>query len=83
MSEHVVLTEGERLVGINFNVGGDQSVDECKRRFANAIDQLEMHGKDCYHSGGLTATKEMLIKEAQKRIIDAQMWAVKALTYGK
>lgn len=83
MSNYEELTTGERLVGIGFNVGGDAEVAACKRRFADAIDQLEVHGETANEHGTLNATKEYLLKEAQTRIIDAQMWAVKALTYGK
>ena len=67
-------TIGEELVGIDFNVGNRGDVHECKSRFADAINQLQK--KSCS-----SPEKEMLIKEAQKRIIDAQMWAVKAITW--
>lgn len=83
MSNYEELTTGGRLVGIGFNVGNDGEVTECKRRFADAIDQLETHKEIADEHGTLNATKEYLLKEAQTRIIDAQMWAVKALTYGK
>lgn len=83
MSNYEELTTGERLVGIGFNVGGDAEVSACKRRFADAIDHLEVHKETADEHGTLNATKEYLLKEAQTRIIDAQMWTVKALTYGK
>ncbi|MFZ7222707.1 hypothetical protein [Avibacterium avium] len=76
------FTRGEKLVGITFNVGARQDVHDCKQRFAFAIDQLEAHKQDAFAQGTLNSTKEMLIEEAQKRILDAQMWAVKALTFG-
>lgn len=76
------FTHGEKLVGITFNVGARQDVHDCKQRFAFAIDQLEAHKQDAFAQGTLNSTKEMLIEEAQKRILDAQMWAVKAITYG-
>ncbi|OOH91870.1 hypothetical protein BMT54_01805 [Pasteurellaceae bacterium 15-036681] len=76
------LTHGEKLVGIEFNVGNRSDVAECKERFAKAIDQLEVHKAETLQHGTLNANKEMLIEEAQKRILDAQMWAVKAITYG-
>ena len=77
------MTRGEKLVGINFNVGGSDAVAECKKRFAEAIDQLDAHRDDELNRGTLNAIKDKLIGEAESRIIDAQMWAVKALTYGK
>lgn len=75
------LTYGEKLVGITFNIGGRQEVHECKQRFALAIAQLEKHREESFDLGTLNASKQMLIEEAQKRIVDAQMWAVKAITY--
>lgn len=77
------MTHGEKLVGINFNVGGSSAVAECKQRFADAIDQLDAHRDDAFNQGTLNEIKEKLLDEAEARIIDAQMWAVKALTYGK
>lgn len=75
MSEE--LTKGQKLVGINFNVGGSKDVDECKRRFADAIDQLSKQFGNAMVSG----LHQSIIEEAEKRILDAQMWAVKALTF--
>ncbi|PHO20813.1 hypothetical protein CQR79_05310 [Aggregatibacter actinomycetemcomitans] len=75
-------THGEKLVGIDFNVGNRGDVHDCKQRFAEAINQLETHRAEAFEQGTLTADKEMLLDEAQKRIIDAQMWAVKAITWG-
>ena len=71
------MTRGEQLVGIDFNVGNRGDVHECKTRFAQAIDQLEnlRTGPEM-----LSANQEMIIAEAIMRILDAQMWAVKALT---
>lgn len=77
------MTRGEKLVSINFNVGGADDVAECKKRFAHAIDQLDEHRAVARNHGTLNAIKEKLLDEAESRIIDAQMWAVKALTYGK
>lgn len=71
------MTRGEQLVGIDFNVGNRGDVHDCKMRFAHAINQLEelRNGPDM-----LSATQELLIAEAITRIVDAQMWAVKAIT---
>lgn len=81
--EQQEFTHGQKLAGIAFSVGNDPQVHECKQRFADAIDQLEQCHVDSFKHGTLTTNKEMIIAEAQKRILDAQMWAVKALTYGK
>ena len=71
------MTYGEELVGIGFNVGNRGDVHECKMRFAHAINQLEelINGPST-----LSATQKLLIDEAITRIVDAQMWAVKAIT---
>lgn len=73
---------GEKLVGIDFNPGNIGDVAECKQRFAQAINQVIAHKDDAFNQGTLTADKEMLLDEAVKRILDAQMWAVKAITWG-
>lgn len=80
--ENQEFTHGEMLVGISFNVGNRDDVATCKKRFAEAIDQLEEASADAYENGTLTSNKEAIINEAKMRILDAQMWAVKALTYG-
>lgn len=71
------MTRGEQLVGIDFNVGNRGDVHDCKLRFAQAIDQLENLRTG---PGVLSANQEMIIAEAITRILDAQMWAVKAIT---
>lgn len=71
------MTRGEQLVGIDFNVDNRGDVHDCKMRFAHAINWLEelRNGPTT-----LSATQELLINEAIMRIVDAQMWAVKAIT---
>lgn len=71
------LTLGEKLVGVDFNVDNRGDVTECKNRFAFAINQLE----ELYKSEEVTEGKASIIEEAKMRILDAQMWAVKAITY--
>lgn len=75
MSE--ALTKGQKLVSINFNVGGNPDVDKCNQRFADAIDQLSNR----FDGYIMTELHNNIINEAEKRILDAQMWAVKALTF--
>lgn len=75
MSEE--LTKGQKLVSINFNVGGNPDVDECKQRFSDAIDQLS----NKFNGKAVTELHSVIISEAENRILDAQMWAVKALTF--
>jgi hypothetical protein len=71
------MTRGEQLVGIDFNVGNRSDVHDCKARFAQAIDQLEAikNGPEM-----ISDLQLHLIDEAMLRILDAQMWAVKAIT---
>ena len=71
------LTVGEKLVGVDFNVGNRGDVADCKNRFAFAINQLE----DLYKGKEVTEGQAAIIEEAKMRILDAQMWAVKAITY--
>lgn len=81
--EQTELTHGEKLVGINFNVGNATDVHTCKTRFAAAIDQIVEARESAREHGTLNAIKEQLLDEAETRIVDAQMWAVKAITYGR
>ena len=71
------MTYGEQLVGLSFNVGNREDVHECKKRFADAIDQLN----DIKNGPSVVSYEQnKLFDEAIMRILDAQMWAVKALT---
>lgn len=71
------MTYGEELVGLSFNVGNREDVHECKKRFAESIDQLKelIAGPE-----KISEMQYLLAQEAIKRALDAQMWAVKALT---
>lgn len=68
-------TFGEKAVGLAFNPGGNPAVDECKKTFATAIDQMNvLHYQGSYEVQRMT---KIAIEHAQT----AQMWAVKALTW--
>ncbi len=67
------LTVGEKSVGLLFNPSGTDAVYECKRRFADSIDQLLALPLD---SDGCR-----IVDNAIVQIMTAQMWAVKALTW--
>ena len=79
-------TRGERLVGLSFNPSGDQAVTMAKIRSAMLIDDLsnlpllmiERNGSQTYDTDHLK-----IVEEAIARQVDATMWAVKALTWGK
>lgn len=75
------LTFGEKAVGITFNVGGNESVNNIKSSCAAAIDVInqlrekEKSGQDV--SGERMRMYSVAITELQT----AQMWAVKAATW--
>lgn len=85
------LTRGERLVGITFNPSGDFAVRLAKHRAARTIDQLAnlpIHVMQAKAPNGqalqyIDLDHKSILEEAIRRQIDAQMWAVKALTWGK
>ncbi len=62
-------TNGEYLVGLGFNPGGNPHVSYVKLAVANLIDFIEREGKD----GRCTSI-------AVHQLEDAAMWAVKSLT---
>ncbi|HAT1513822.1 hypothetical protein [Morganella morganii] len=74
MPENITL--GKKLVGIRFHPGGNIMVDAVKQNAADTIDLI--------HDSIQRATSEeslMIHNEAIRRIMDAQMWAVKAITW--
>lgn len=68
------LTYGEKMVGLTFNQSGDPDVAEIKRLFAKIIDKLSYDEHD--------AQRTLFLDEAIWRAVEAQMWAVKAWTFG-
>ena len=74
--EFAGLTFGEKMVGFTFNPSGDSEVTECKRIFADAIDQIhELKVKST------NAEQMHFCDVAIDEIIGAQMRAVKAITW--
>lgn len=71
------LTFGMKAVGIGFNPSGNQSVYECKKRYADQIDQLNDFRNDPAVPSEAKRLASVAITEAQ----GAQMWAVKSLTW--
>jgi hypothetical protein len=70
------MSYGESAVGLTFNPSGSSDVDDCKRAFAEVIDNLN----DARSSTSDPEHKRLYsvaITEAQT----AQMWAVKAITW--
>ena len=77
MSEDRELTFGEKAVGLRFNVAGSPSVDKAKTAYAGIIDQLNTM-RDESDDPEQKRLLSVAITEAQ----GAQMWAVKAITWG-
>ena len=69
------LTYGGKAVGLTFNPGGDTEVTRVKEYFANVIDQLN----DRKTPGQSESNRLLSIAITQAQ--DAQMWAVKAITW--
>lgn len=71
------ITFGEKACGVSFNPGGREDVDKIKRAFANVVDLLNEHRLDA--SPDVARMLSIAITETQT----AQMWAVKAVTWGQ
>lgn len=71
------MTFGEKACGVSFNPGGREDVDKIKRAFANVVDLLNEHRLDA--SPDVARMLSIAITETQT----AQMWAVKAVTWGQ
>ena len=71
------MTFGEMAVGLTFNPSGDEAVNECKKTFAKAIDQMN----DLRNSETCTPGQARHASTAITMMEDAQMRAVKALTW--
>lgn len=69
------LSYGEKAVGITFNPGGDDKVNEVKALYAKIIDLCNDMKTPGYSEQGRLLS--IAITQAQ----DAQMWAVKAITW--
>jgi hypothetical protein len=70
------LSFGEKACGVSFNPGNRQDVDLLKRKFAEVVDLLNQHRIDANPEA--VRMLSIAITEAQS----AQMWAVKAVTWG-
>lgn len=75
-NEPVTPTYGMKAVGFSFNPSNNPEVDQCKRLFANCIDQMN-NLRTTSESPEVKRMCSVAITEAQT----AQMWATKALTW--
>lgn len=78
-SERVELTFGEKAVGLTFNPGASDEVNNIKRAAASFIDTIYASQKiaESEGNGEKIAMCKLAIRDAQT----AQMWAVKAVTW--
>ena len=75
------LTFGQKAVGINFNVSGDENVHYAKKRCAEIIDNIEETYKVTTYEKPASWMKNVLRTAAINAIIAGQMAAVKFLTW--
>ena len=69
------LTFGEKAVGLTFNPGGNEDVNEIKTLYAKIIDKINnLRGED-------RSEKARLLSVAITESQSAQMWAVKGITW--
>lgn len=70
------LSFGEKACGVSFNPSNRQDVDLLKRKFAEVVDLLNRHRVDA------TPEAARMLSIAITETQAAQMWAVKAVTWG-
>ncbi len=70
-------TFGEMACGVNFNPSAHPAVDEIKRRYADICDDLNDR-RNATDNPNVARMYSIAITETQT----AQMWAVKAATWG-
>jgi hypothetical protein len=71
------MTYGEKAVGLTFNPSGNQHVHHAKRLCADLIDQMA-----ALRERSTDGEQKRLASVAITELQTAQMWAVKALTWG-
>lgn len=75
MEPSTEMSFGDKAVGLTFNPGGDQKVNDVKKLYARIIDLLQ--DMKTPEQNGQNRLISVAITEAQ----GAQMWAVKAITW--
>jgi hypothetical protein len=78
MEESKELTVGEKMVGLKFNLSGNQEVYKLKKMYAAIIDKLYSFEMPLDGMNGYVLN---IIDTAVTNLITSQMWAVKALTF--
>ncbi len=72
------MTYGEKLVGLNFNPSNDDKVSKAKRLCADLADLVKDEFDTSVHNSAL---QRQLFDHAIGEILNAQMNAVKVLTF--
>lgn len=75
------LSFGEKLVGLNFNPGGDDKVKKAKELFAEVANMLEEARVSNFKEGTYTSMHDLIYKNAVSEVLNAQMNVVKFLTF--
>jgi hypothetical protein len=70
-------TFGQKAVGLSFNPSNIDAVSTAKQTLADAIDQMNHFKGDCMTCEGARKHADVAIE----KLIDAQMWMVKAITW--
>ena len=70
-------TFGQTLVGLDFNPSGDDKVTKAKQLCAELTDLLRDH----VEGTPVTQLKSVMIDAAVMKILEAQMFVVKVLTF--
>lgn len=90
MENTQIQTEGQRLVGVTFNLSGDPNVNKAKQLCAELFDLLNSNYNNRYVEGNLEKgmcpgfedpLKETIFQTAIGDILKTQMLAVKLLTW--
>lgn len=81
--ENNELTNGQKLVGINFNPGGREDVNLAKELSAKLIDMVQEKHDAVTDNGKAMAShnRNILRTNAVNKMIEAQMMVVKYLTW--
>lgn len=83
MSENIPLTLGQHAVGIKFNPDENPAVKDIKERFASLIDDvINFHqlNLDAINNSDPYLTNTIQ-GESLRTMMDAQMWAIKYVTW--
>lgn len=75
------MTFGQKFVGVDFNPAGDDKVKKLKQLAAQMIDIVNEHDSPLKNGAPESEYINSSFKGgAMRRILDAQMWAVKHVT---